>query len=430
MRLNKYFDDIRSIKTFGDSMFPLLQDGDVVELRKADFKNLKTNDIICFRQKNHLVTHRIIYKADLYVIAKGDNNPVSDGKITAERILGKVYAVKRGSQTFTVDDLYLFQSSIYFEEIKRIVMILNKERIDFVILKGLPLHLFLEKKHPRRIYADCDILIAKKDIIKAKKILKEEGYRSLDFSLSKEHKKLKDKVVEESYGKEINGLSVIFDIHYEAAFMMTQLGSLDYLYPQNLLNDFTRSLLNNKRIVDTEGSKFPLLSLEDQIIYLFLHLFHHNFRGAYRYDILVKILDSKFDKYELVKIIAEYQLTNFVYAGLVLLQKYYPDKKYQEIIDLLDVSNIVKKYVKEKIIVTKIFNDEDRVGGGVKRFLLLFYLSPRPILIRFLTIFNKQVIYSIWWVIINKTRQTTLQKSPSMQRIIQKVSKKRMLDKK
>ena len=419
-----------TIKTYGDSMMPFFRDGDVIKLRKIQFLAIQPNDIVCYQQGKFLVTHRVIYKSDIYLITKGDNNSLSDGKIRPDKILGRVSAIKRDGQNLNIEDIYLFQSSIYFEEIKRIVGILNKEKIDFVLLKGLPLHLFIEKKHPRRIYADCDILVAKKDASKAKEVLVNEGYKSLDFSLSKEHKKLKDKVVEESYGKEINGFPVIFDIHYEAAFMMTQLGSLNTLYPQKLLDEFTKSLLDSKKIVEVEGGKFPLLALEDQVVYLFLHLFHHNFRGAYRYDILVKILGSKFDKSELIQTIEEYKLTNYVYAGLVLLQKYYPDKKYQEIIDLLDVSNIVKKYVKEKIIVTKIFNDEDRVGGGVKRFLLLFYLSPRPILIRFLTIFNKQVIYSIWWVIINKTRQTTLQKSPSMQRIIQKVSKKRMLDKK
>ena len=368
-----------NIKTFGDSMFPLLQDGDIVLIKKVKFLKIKVNDIVCFKRKNHLVTHRVVYKTTKYTITKGDNNPFSDGKIRPDKILGRVASIKRDGQNLNIEDIYLFQSSIYFEEIKRIVRILSKEKINFVILKGLPLHLFLEKKHPRRIYADCDILVARNDAFRAKKLFENENYRPLDFSLSKKHKTLKDKVVEESYGKEVNGLPVMFDIHYEAAFMMTQLGSLNFLYPQNLLEGFTRLLLDNERVVQIGGVAFPLLSLEDQIIYLFLHLFHHNFRGGYRYDILVRILDSKFDKNKLIKTIKEYQLDNFVYAGLALLQKYYPDKKYEEMGNLLRVSEGVRKYVKGKIINIKIFDDEDRVGGGVSRFLLLFYLSPRPI---------------------------------------------------
>ncbi|PIR79400.1 MAG: hypothetical protein COU26_01335, partial [Candidatus Levybacteria bacterium CG10_big_fil_rev_8_21_14_0_10_36_30] len=112
----------------------------------------------------------------------------------------------------------------------------------------------------------------------------------------------------------------------------------EYLYPQKLLEDFTKSLLNNKRIVEIGDGKFPLLSLEEQIVYLFLHLFHHNFRGGYRYDILVKILGMPFDKNKLIHIITEYKLTNFVYPGLMLLNEYYPDEKYQKLFGLLTVS--------------------------------------------------------------------------------------------
>lgn len=430
MKLSRYFGDISSIQTFGNSMRPLLYDGDIVSFNKVKFGSLKTNDIVCFKSNNHLITHRVIYKTGTYLITKGDNNPHSDGKIGPEKILGRVASIRRNGQNLNIDDIYLFQSSIYFEEIKRIAITLTKERIDYVILKGLPLHLFLEKKHPRRIYADCDILVVKKDVLRAIKLLKKENYRSLDFSLSDQHKSLKDKVVEESYGKEVNGLYVVFDIHYEAAFMMTQLGSLNFLYSQELLDKFSKSLLDNKRIVEIEGSKFPLLSLEEQIVYLFLHLFHHNFRGAYRYDILVKILDSKFDKDKLIKTISEYQLANFVYSGLELLKKYYSDKKYEEISNLLEVSESVDTYVREKIIKIKIFDDEDRIGGGVSRFLLLFYLSPRPILLRFLTACNKQVIYSIWWVFINRSRQIILQKFPFLRGLPQNEPGIRVLDKK
>lgn len=409
----------KKIKAFGNSMQSILHDGDVVYFKKINFSHIKVNDVICFKRRSVIVTHRVIYKKKSYVVTKGDNNPISDGKVMPDNILGRVVSAKRDGQIFNIDDIYLFQSSIYFEEIKKIVRILNEERIDFVILKGLPVHLFLEKKHPRRLYADCDILVAKKDALRVIKLFKKENYGPLDFSLSEKHKTLRDKVVEESYGKTINGLPVVFDIHYEAAFMMTQLGSLNFLYPQKLLMGFTKALLDNKKNVQIEGIPFPLLSLEDQILYLFLHLFHHNFRGTYRYDILVKILDSKFDAYQLAKIVTEYQLTNFVYAGLMLLQKYYPNENYRKLLGLLTVSKTVEKYVVINVLLAKIFDDEDRVGGGVRRFLLLFYLSPRPILLRLMVCLNRQVLYSIYWVFINKSRQIILQNFPFSRGLLQ-----------
>ncbi len=385
-------------------MWPILHDEDVIYFRKVNFSKIIINDIICFKDKKHLVTHRVIYKSKNFVITKGDNNPVSDGKIKKERILGRIYSVKRGEKKFNIDDPYLFQSSIYFEEIKRVAGLFSRAGINYVILKGLPLHLLLDKKHPRRIYADCDIIIEKKDILRAKKVFRNEGYRRVDVSLSKRHKRIKDKISEESFVKNISNYPIIFDIHSEAAFMMTQLGKLEYLYPQKLLDNFSQSLINNRRIVEIEGTKFPLLSREDQIIYLFLHLFHHNFRGAYRYDILVKLLAKKFDEVALINTINKYKLNNFVYAGLMLLQKYYPNKKYKEMSELMGVLEGIKRFVGQEILTTKIFDDEERIGGGVRRFLLLFYLSPRPIFIRLFTVFNKQVIYSIWWVFLNKIR--------------------------
>lgn len=410
------------IRTFGNSMFPLLQDEDIVYFRKISFSAISTNDIICFRQKNRLITHRVVYKKGKYVITKGDNNPISDGKVLQSRILGRVSKVKRGNQSFNIEDLYLFQSSIYFEEIRRVVGLFKKKGIDHLILKGLPLHLFLEKKHPRRIYADCDILVAKKDIFRANKLLLNEGYQKVDISLSVKHKKLKDKEVEESYAKLISRYPIVFDVHEEAAFMMTQLGKLEYLYSQKLLEKFTKSLLNNKRIVGIKGVNFPLLSLEDQIVYLFLHLFHHNFRGGYRYDILVKILNCRFDESKLINTINIYKLNNFVYAGLVLLQVYYPNEKYEKLLDLLSVSKQVKKYVKEKIIPTKIFDDEERIGGGVRRFKLIFYLSPESFLKRILTVFNKQVLYSIYWVLFDKIRKSVLHIIPFLPSLLKSKS--------
>lgn len=419
MRLNAIIKDIRSIKAFGNSMCPMLLEGDIVFLRKVTFSNIDVDDIICFRRGKKLITHKVIFKSKNYVITKGDNNAKSDAKVKISDILGRVYSVKRNGMLFNIDDTYLLQSSIYFDEIKRIVELFNLNRVEHVVLKGLPLHLFLEKKHPRRIYADCDILVAGKDIKKAKKVLKYEGYQSLDFSLSNEHRKLKHNVVEESFAKQINGFPVLFDIHYDANFMMTQLGKLEYLYSQKLLKKYTATLLNNKQGVEIKGVKFWLLSHEDQIIYLFLHLFHHNFKGGYRYDILVKILNSKYDTERLVKIITTYRLQNFIFAGLMLLQKHYPNKKYEEIIRVMDVSSKLKRTIEMKILPTKIFDDEDRIGGGVRRFMLLFYLSPSPITLKIFTFFDKQVLYSVFWVFIAKTRQSILIRFPFSRGLLQ-----------
>lgn len=393
------------IKAFGHSMWPILEDGDVIYLEKVKFSDIKVDDIVCFANKNSLVTHRVVYKRNDYIVAKGDNNPISDGKIRKNRILGVVHAFKRGDQKFDIEDLYLFQSSIYFDEIKRIVRLFHSSGIDYVFLKGLPLHLWLEERNPRRIFSDCDILVSKNQKLKVKKVLKNNGYKKIDVSLSKKHKSFRTDMAEESLVKYVGGYPIILDIHFSAAFLMTQLGALDNLYSKKLLDEFSGSLLNNKRVAMYEGEQFHLLSIEDQIIYLFLHLFHHNFKGGHRYDFLVRILNTKFDKELFVQTIEKYKLSNYVYSGLILLQKFYPNNEYKTLIARFDIPKSIAGYINKTVAFMKIYDEEERLEGGVRRFILLFKLSPEPYLKRVLIILNKEVLYSVYWVIITKIRQ-------------------------
>ncbi len=103
------------------------------------------------KKNTHLFTHRVIYKTVNYLVTKGDNSFESDGKILPRHIIAKVYKIKRNTQTFNPESLYLLQSTLYLQEINQIKKLFEREKIDFVFLKGLPLHLYYEKTHPRRM---------------------------------------------------------------------------------------------------------------------------------------------------------------------------------------------------------------------------------------------------------------------------------------
>ena len=151
-------------------MEPIFHENDVLYFKKIAFKSIKVNDIVSIKKGKQLISHRVIYKTNKYLVTKGDNNPISDGKIFPKQIIGKVYQVKRKGQIFDPEQLYLLQSTLYFQEIVKIKTKLDKQGINYVFLKGLPLHLYFEKTHPRRIYLDCDVLVDKKDFFKAEKI--------------------------------------------------------------------------------------------------------------------------------------------------------------------------------------------------------------------------------------------------------------------
>lgn len=389
-----------SIKSEGVSMRPILNSEDIIYYEKIIFKKVKTNDIVFIKKNQKLFTHRVIYKNDKYLITKGDNNLESDGQIRPQNLIAKAYQIKRNDQILDLENIYLVQSTLYFQEIVKIKKAFEKEKIDFVFLKGLPIHLYYEKTHPRRIYLDCDVLIAKKHFDQGEGILIQSGYKKTDSSLSKTQKNLKNKDIECAYYKIINGFQVVFDIHLEAAFMMTQLGKLEALYPQKLIDQLTDKLLRTKIRVQINGEYFFILNTSYLILYLALHFFHHNFQGAFRLEFINHVISMSFRAQsrnlfvftELLKIIQKYRLQNFVYPTFFLLNKYYHSPK------LYNFSTFKHLNLNKM----NIFDDEPRIKSGINRFKNLFLLSPNNIFVKLLIVLNLQVIYSIAWSLRKK----------------------------
>lgn len=383
-------------------MLPLLRSDDVLFFSRANLSKIRINDLVMVKMARIIFTHRIIYKTEKYFITKGDNNIQSDGKIYTAQLLGKVKKIKRKGLFLIPEYLYLFQSSLYFQEIVKIKEHFEREQVNHVFLKGLPLHLYYEKAHPRRIYADCDILVNYSDFERIDKILISFGYNNYDSSYSSFHKKLKNKPTETQYTKVINGFHVIFDVHFEVNFLMNQLGKLDDLYSQRLIDEFTQESIETSKSITVNKRKFLILSPELLIIYLALHLFHHNFRGAYRYDFLDKVIrKARITNYEL-RIMGEinkFKLQNFVYPVFYFLKKYYNIPLSKEFMESIKPDNIRLEYIKKNILSINIFDDEYRIQAGVSRFKNLFFLSPNPLWRRLMIIFNIQVFYSVFWVI-------------------------------
>ncbi len=391
------------IRTFGQSMFPLLRDNDLVYFKKKSYRSIKNNDLLVIKKNKIFFTHRVVYKTDKYLITRGNNNLVSDGRISPKHIVGKVYQVKRNGRVFDPETLYLIQSTAYFKEIVKITSFFEKNKISFVLLKGLPLHLYFEKTHPRRIYLDCDVLIDKKHLRRAEKVLLNQGYKKSDTSLSSSQKKLKDKEVETAYYRIINGFPVTFDLHIEPAFMMTQLGKLGPLYQQKNIDQLAKLFFEKKQSVEVNEHYFPILSNDNLILYLALHFFHHNFRGAFRLEFLDRVTRKTKNKNmvfkNISKIIRNYKLRNFVYPSFILLKKYYHTPIPHTFLKDIKPTNSFALGLGSRICHQgSIFDDEPRLQAGITRFKNLFFLSPRPWWIRIWVFFNLQVVYSLFLV--------------------------------
>lgn len=393
----------------GESMYPLLHSGDKIFIKKINFQNLSTDDILLINKKNDYIIHRVIYKYPKYIITKGDNNLIADGKIYPRQIIGKVYKIKRDNQLFNLENFYLLQSTLYLQEILKVKHALEKEKVNFVFLKGLPLHLFLEKRHPNRIYCDCDILIAKKDLLISHKILSKLKYKKVDTYLTKTQRNLQKKDTQFSYAKKISGFDIIFDIHADISLSIVHMGKLDSIYPQIMLEQLTKKMLIEKRSVIILNEYFPILSLDNLCVYLAIHFFHHNYKGIFRLEVLDKVVrygsikDTHFMT-KCSKSIVNYKLQNYLYPVFLLLKRYFKSPITKRF--LIQITPQINKFTYINLINSKssIFNDETRIEAGVNRFKNLYYLSFSPFIKKILVFLNPKVIYSILLVLSQKKR--------------------------
>ena len=172
-------------------------------------------------------------------------------------------------------------------------------------------------------------------------------------------------------------------------------------------------VLKNKKKIRLNGNYFFILNDTHLILYLALHLFHHNFKGWNRYDFLDKVIRKinqkrKSEKYQqiwnnILTLSNKYRLNNFICPAFLILKKLYkspiPDSfltKLKQKSNLKPVNNLFKNKL-------QIFEEESRVRAGTNRFKLLFFLSPNPTWKKLTTFFYPQVVFTIGWLLAKIT---------------------------
>lgn len=71
------------------SMEPILKVGGILYYENYNINDFKKNDILVYKSKNHIISHRIVDMTNKGFITKGDANKNIDSKIINNRILGK-----------------------------------------------------------------------------------------------------------------------------------------------------------------------------------------------------------------------------------------------------------------------------------------------------------------------------------------------------
>ena len=126
----------------GMSMYPFIQNGDIITIYPRNDVTLHTGEVIafCHPVTEKLVIHRIIKKQRDRIIAKGDNNPEPDGMIPLQNIFGHVTRVERngkavffGNRLQKILAAYISRRNLsqrkYYRFVQRYVRLKNRRKI-------------------------------------------------------------------------------------------------------------------------------------------------------------------------------------------------------------------------------------------------------------------------------------------------------------
>jgi hypothetical protein len=85
------------MRATGMSMHPFIREGDIITLRRVPQSRLRIGDIVALPhpERGNLVVHRIIGRSGGVLHIKGDSNWHMDGRVNANRVLGRVIRVER-----------------------------------------------------------------------------------------------------------------------------------------------------------------------------------------------------------------------------------------------------------------------------------------------------------------------------------------------
>lgn len=76
----------------GRSMLPTIEDGEILHVMPISNRNIRTGDIVFFRNGAEFKAHRVIAKKRQSFVTRGDAGIQADGEIMRDQILGVVSA--------------------------------------------------------------------------------------------------------------------------------------------------------------------------------------------------------------------------------------------------------------------------------------------------------------------------------------------------
>lgn len=215
-----------------------------------------------------------------------------------------------------------------------------------------------------------------------------------------------NKSIEETCMKKFEGFNIAVDIHYEAVFMMTQIGTLNPLYHQSYIDGFTKELFNNTVTFQEHDLKCQLLTDEYLFVYLSLHFFHHNFKSLHRLNLIAALIQSiprakrhGFWK-SVFSIIHKYRLQGYIYGTFISLEKYLPATSIpQWFLNKIRPGKAQCNYLKNYFLTEHIYEEYNATRAGILLFTHLYILSYNPWYKKILVFLQPAVIFMMVWLV-------------------------------
>jgi len=102
-----------SLQVSGSSMLPAIWPGDRIWVEVSKFAELSQGDVVLFQREGRVFAHRVVARpSNATLLTRGDSMPANDDQVSAGEFLGKVTAIERGSQRFSVRPPSAVQSAL------------------------------------------------------------------------------------------------------------------------------------------------------------------------------------------------------------------------------------------------------------------------------------------------------------------------------
>jgi signal peptidase I len=135
-----------TFKVHGRSMYPSVQDGDVLDIEAVEASDLKIGEVAFFRSSgNRPTVHRLIGRmmidGAITLMMRGDAAPDADAPVRAEKVLGRVTRIQRGEKTIVLDHDHpwtlLLRIKLFFFGRIAVPLLMFCKRIAGSLLSGL-----------------------------------------------------------------------------------------------------------------------------------------------------------------------------------------------------------------------------------------------------------------------------------------------------